>query len=241
MNIPTLAAASDAASESVIRCKEPIKSSIQFGSISNNIFGNNVAMTKGTLVTKEVPEINAQLNEPSEHDIAIKGNSSVIINSLGEASDCHRIELKNADIVANKSPIQIGSLSNFVEHEDNKKDGNIIVTKIKKSVEIMAKLRTALFQGSENDEPMTIQNIHAENFVIGSNMATCISYVSPIQFGAFICDGKYRKKDDLFTATGLLSKIYFGDATLFKRKDNMPSRRYFYTCSTLDEMKGSPT
>ena len=32
---------------------------------SNNIFGNNVAMTKGTLVTKEVPEINAQLNEPS--------------------------------------------------------------------------------------------------------------------------------------------------------------------------------
>jgi len=29
----------------------------------------------------------------------------VIINSLGEASDCHRMELKNADIVANKSPI----------------------------------------------------------------------------------------------------------------------------------------
>ena len=61
VNIHTLAAAR----ESVIRCKEPIKSSIQFGSISNNIFGNNVAMTKGTLVTKEVPEINAQLNEPS--------------------------------------------------------------------------------------------------------------------------------------------------------------------------------
>ena len=75
---------------------------------------------------------------------------------------------------------------------------------------------------------MTIQNIHAENSIIGSNMATCISYVSPIQFGAFICDGKYRKKDDLFTATGLLSKIYFGDATLFKRKDNMPSRRCLY-------------
>ena len=102
----------------------------------------------------------------------------MMINSLGEAS---RMELKNADIVANKSPIQIGSLSNFVEHEDNKKDGNIIVTKMKKSVEIMAKPRTALFQGSENDEPMTIQNIHAENSVIGSNMETCISYVSPIQ------------------------------------------------------------
>jgi hypothetical protein len=88
---------------------------------------------------------------------------------------------------------------------------------------------------------MTIQDIHAKNSVIGSNMATSISYVSPIPFGAFICDGKYRNKDDLFTATGLLSKIYFGDATLFKRKDNMPLRRYFYTGSTLEEMKGSPT
>jgi hypothetical protein len=68
------------------------------------------------------------------------------------------------------------------------------------TVDVGSKPRTALFQGSENDEPKTIQNIHAENSVIGSNMATSISYVSPIQFGAFVCDGKYRKKDDLFTA-----------------------------------------
>ena len=104
MNIPTLAAAS----EFVIRCKEPIKSSIQFGSISNNIFGNNVAMTKGTLAAKKVPDINAQLNEPSKHDITIKGNSSIIIHCLGESCD------------ANKSPIQFGSLSNFVGHHSKK-------------------------------------------------------------------------------------------------------------------------
>ena len=42
------------------------------------------------------------------------------------------MDLENADIVANKSPIQIGSLSSFVQHEYNKKDGNIIVTKMKK-------------------------------------------------------------------------------------------------------------
>jgi hypothetical protein len=101
----------------------------------------------------------------------------------------------------------------FKEGEDDEPMAPHITT-----VDAGSKPRTALFQGSENDEPMTIQNIHAENFVIGSNMATSISYVSPIQFGAFICDGKYRKKDDLFTATGLLSKIYFGDATLFKRR-----------------------
>ena len=60
VNIPTLAAAR----EFVIRCKEPIKSSIQFGSISNNIFGNNVVMTKGIIDAKNISDINAQLNEP---------------------------------------------------------------------------------------------------------------------------------------------------------------------------------
>ena len=131
MNIPTLAAAS----ESVIHDKEPIKSSIQFGSIPNNIFGNNVAMTKGTPAVKKVSDINAQWNESSEHDIAIKGNSYVIINSLGEHCD------------ANKSPIKFGSFSNFMGHR-NKKDEIIIVTKMKNPVEIMPKSRGRLcFKG----------------------------------------------------------------------------------------------
>jgi hypothetical protein len=161
VNIPTPAAAS----ESAIRCKEPIKSSIQFGSISNNnIVGNNVAMMKGTLAVTKVSEINAQLNEPSEYGITIKGNSSVIINSLGEASDSHCKEWKNADVVANKSPIQFGSLSNLVQHKDSKKDGNIVVTKMEKPVEIMPKPRTALFQGRDDDEPMARQYIQFGSF-----------------------------------------------------------------------------
>jgi hypothetical protein len=59
---------------------------------------------------KKVSDINAQLNESS--DIAIMGNSSVIINSLGELCD------------HNKSPIQFGSLYNFGAHH-NKKDEDI--------------------------------------------------------------------------------------------------------------------
>ena len=104
VNIPTFAAAS----ESLIHCEEPIKSAIQFGSISNNFFGNNVAMTKGTLAAKKIPDINAQLNEPSKHYITIKGNASVIIHCLDESCD------------ANKSLIQFGSLSNFVGHHSKK-------------------------------------------------------------------------------------------------------------------------
>lgn len=48
-----------------------------------------MAVIKGTLAAKKVPEINAQLNEPSEHGITMKGNSVVVINSLGEASGSH--------------------------------------------------------------------------------------------------------------------------------------------------------
>ena len=67
-----------------------------------------MAMTKGTLASKKVRDINAQLNEPSKHDITIKGNSSMIIHCLGESCD------------ANKSPIQFGSFSNFVGHHCKK-------------------------------------------------------------------------------------------------------------------------
>ena len=138
MNIPTFAAAS----ESVIRCKEPIKSSVQFGSISNNIFENNVVMTRGTLAAK-IPDI--------------KGNSSVIIHCLGESCD------------ASKSPIQFGSLSYFVGHH-SKKDENIIFTEMKKPVELMPKPRTALFQGGEDDEPMARQISSVGNSSSISNM-----------------------------------------------------------------------
>ena len=68
----------------------------------------------------------------------------MVIDSLGESYD------------VNKSDIQLGSLSNFVGHH-SKRDEKIIVTKMKKSVEIMPKPRTALFQEGENDEPMTHQ------------------------------------------------------------------------------------
>jgi len=81
---------------------------------------------------KKISDINPQFNESS--DIAIMGNSSVIINYLGESCD------------ANKSPIQFGSFCNFVGHH-SKKDENIIDTKMKKPVELMPKPRTALFQG----------------------------------------------------------------------------------------------
>jgi hypothetical protein len=126
-------------------------------------------MTKGTLAVKKVPEINVQRNEPSKHDITIKGNSFVIINSLCESSDSHCKELKNAGTVANKSPIQFGSISNFVEHKDSKKEGNIIVTKMNKPVEIMPKPRTALFQGREDDEHIAPQIIQLGSFIFDAN------------------------------------------------------------------------
>ena len=87
-----------------------------------------------------------------------------------------------------------------MEHEDNKKDGNIIVTKMKKSVEIMAKPRTALFQGREDDEAMARQ---------------------VIQFGLFSFDAKQnvmKARNIDFTAT-MPNSIIFRGANLSKEKE----------------------
>ena len=204
VNIPTFAAAS----ESVIRCKEPIKSSIQFGSISNNIFENNVVMTRGTLPAK-IPDINAQLNEPSEHDQTIKGNSSVIIHCLGESCD------------ASKSPIQFGSLSNFVGHH-SKKDENIIFTEMKKPVELMPKPRTALFQGGEDDEPMARQISSVGNSSSISNMEI------GLKFGAILFDEKYGKNMEKFTSAGLSSNILFRGVNCHNKEEEKKKRKYIY-------------
>ncbi|RLN21703.1 hypothetical protein C2845_PM07G10890 [Panicum miliaceum] len=80
----------------------------------------------------------------------------MIINSLGESCE------------DNKSPIQFGSLSNFVGHH-NKKDENIIVTMMKKPVEIMPKPRTALLQGGEDDEHLAPQIIQLGSFIFDAN------------------------------------------------------------------------
>ena len=61
----------------------------------------NTAPSESIISYKEPIEWSIQFSSINN----IFGNSSMMINSLGEASDCHRMELKNADIVANKSPI----------------------------------------------------------------------------------------------------------------------------------------
>ena len=108
---------------------------------------------------KKISDINPQFNESS--DIAIMGNSSVIINYLGESCD------------ANKSPIQFGSFSNFVGHH-SKKDENIRDTKMKKPVELMPKPSTALIQGGEDDEPMAPQIAiacqHERKYIVSNNL-----------------------------------------------------------------------
>ena len=92
---------------------------------------------------KKISDINPQFNESS--DIAIMGNSSVIINYLCESCD------------ANKSPIQFGSFSNFMGHH-NKKDEIIIVTKMKNPVEIMPKSRGRLcFKGERMMSPWLLK------------------------------------------------------------------------------------
>ena len=155
---------------------------------------------------KKISDINPQFNESS--DIAIMGNSSVIINYLGESCD------------ANKSPIQFGSFSNFVGHH-SKKDENIIDTKMKKPVELMPKPRTALFQGGEDDEPMARQISSVGNSSSISNMEI------GLKFGAILFDEKYGKNMEKFTSAGLSSNILFRGVNCHKKEEEK-KRKYIY-------------
>jgi len=164
---------------------------------------------------KKISDINPQFNESS--DIAIMGNSSVIINYLGESCD------------ANKSPIQFGSFSNFVGHH-SKKDENIIDTKMKKPVELMPKPRTALFQGGEDDEPMVPQIIAACVDKKKCNNSknsdgNDVKNLSVIKLGAFCFDVNQNimKKDFLSSTASIARKVIFGGANNLRKKKEIQS------------------
>ena len=158
---------------------------------------------------KKISDINPQFNESS--DIAIMGNFSVIINYLGESCD------------ANKSPIQFGSFSNLEGHgHHNKKDENIIDTKMKKPIELMPKPRTALFRGGEDDEPMARQISSVGNSSSISNMET------GIKFGAILFDEKYGKNMEKFTSAGLSSNILFRGVNCHKKREEKKERKYIF-------------
>jgi hypothetical protein len=210
---------------------EPIKPSLQFGSISNNIFGNTVAMTNHTLAAKAVSKIHAQLNEPLEHDITIEENSCVIINSWGEASDGHSKEFKTADTAVNKSLMQYGSLTNIVAHKDNKKDEDLIVTKMNKPVKIMPKPRMALFQGREDDEPMAPQHsiIISKKTSKLSNMFIPDEFLnnsmeghSFTKFGDFYTEMKHVKKEEVSI---MASKLIF-EGSNFRKRHGFKIKRF---------------
>jgi hypothetical protein len=177
---------------------------------------------------KKILDINAQLNEPSEHDITIKGNSSVIIHCLGESCD------------ASKSPIQFGSLPNFVGHH-SKKDENIIFTKMKKPVEIMPKPRTALFQGREDDEPMAPQDFYVDKFSFSSNMATGNSLESSdLKIGAFIFNEKHMTNMEKFNSGGLSSSTLFKGALLLEKKKKRAAKQICQYGDHARQDKGPP-
>ena len=176
-------------------------------------------------LAKKVSDINAQLTQPSEHDIIIKGKSSVIINSLGESCD------------ANKPPIQFGSFSNFVGHY-SKKDENIIVTKMKQ-VDIMPKLKT--IQG-EDDEPMTHQIIDTKNYYVNSNKSIGdFRKSSSIRFRTFSPVERYTKRNKGICASAVPpSSIFFIGANL-RQKQEMKLKRIILIGTMHVEVECNPT
>ena len=96
----------------------------------------------------------------------------------------------------------------------NQLESNAIGTKdkikvlAKEAPKYIPKPRTALFQGSEDDEPMAPQIIHACKSGIISNMITGVPLdLSHLKFGAIHFVEKYSNSMAKFTSMGLSSNI----------------------------------
>jgi hypothetical protein len=158
VEMPTLHAAPIA---SIVSYKE----TIQFGTISN-IFGNDMMMTKGTLAGKKIDEFTVDRIQLDDKPSGSFGNSSVMGNSMGKVSSSHCKELKTAETIVSKS--QFGSQSNCLQHDKIMKVKDVTVPTMEKSVEIIPKPKTALFQGREDDEPMAPQIIKFGSFLFSA-------------------------------------------------------------------------
>ena len=153
----------------------------------------------------------------------------MIITSPIQASEesCDKFEIAKA--VINKSYMQSGVVSSFVQHEETKKGKHMTVAKMEKSAEIVPKPRTALFQEGKNDEPMATQNVFdaqdtleniskprtalfkeweddepmASQNMFVENSSPISNMIIGLQFGALIFGEKHSKDMDKFTAAGL--------------------------------------
>ena len=115
----------------------------------------------------------------------------------------------------------------------NQLESNAIGTKdkikvlAKEAPKYIPKPRTALFQGSEDDEPMAPQIIHACKSGIISNMITGVPLdLSRLKFGAIHFVEKYSNSMAKFTSMGLSSNIIFRGAT-FKGEEIMKPKNIY--------------
>jgi len=105
-----------------------------------------------------------------------------------------------------------------VKLEGGKNDENIIIAEMRKSLKDNPKLRTALFQGGEDDEPIAPQDVHGDMSSDNSNIAASNSLISfGLKFGIVIFNEKYITNTKKFTAVGVLSMINFKD-TIFNKE-----------------------
>jgi len=117
----------------------------------------------------------------------------------------------------------------------NQLESNAIGTKdkikvlAKEAPKYIPKPRTALFQGSEDDEPMAPQIIHACKSGIISNMITGVPLdLSRLKFGAINFDEKYSKNMDKITRADLSSNIICSGVNCHKKREEKKERKYIF-------------
>jgi hypothetical protein len=174
-------------------------------------------------VTSNIPIAISAISETKSKIIGTYGNSG------GNPSDGSTSTIKDDFIVQSETTSKASNIAPESEDEIE-------------NVKYMSKPRTALFQGREDDEPMAHRDSHKCKSSIISNIAANNSLKSSdIEFGAIIFYKKYSENMmEKFTVAGLSSKIYFGNTTLLKRKDDITLRKYVCSGSIFHEIIEAP-
>ena len=106
-----------------------------------------------------------------------------------------------------------------------------------KEAKFVSKPRTALFQGGEDDEPMTPQIIDTENYYVNSNKSIGdFSKSSGIRFGGFSLVEKYIKRNKGICASDVPPSSILSIGANLRQKQEMKSRRFIHIGSVAVEI-----
>jgi hypothetical protein len=208
-------------SDSESACKIPEQASNKFGSLFISDNGKLVG-PEGMLVATKIDLSDVSINNGSSKEI------------LEEETVLYHDDSRITEVKSNGQNM-------LVTTQCKSEDNDAYDDDMKEDARIVSKLRTALFQGGEDDEHIASQDVYGDMSSDISNIAADNSLISSgLQFGAIYFDEKYGKNMRNLLAPAY-HQIYFLEVFYCLEKRRKWQPRKFVNMETMHvEIKGHP-